>query len=244
MTRRDLLARALLMPAAAMLTAPLVRARRSVLRLIEAGPLAEDARRGLLFGVREAGVAAGLMGHTVELGPAAGRETDGVVGIVAAGPAGAWPGDVPVILVSGSTTGAAAGCTFRVALTAAEERGAVARWRASAPEHDAAADAASLRAVEWHPGLARYGASELNERFVRAAGQPMTPPAWLAWFAVKVLIEHALRGGDPSCAGLGARRFDGHKGRALAFDPSSRVLRQPLYICDCSVSGGKVVGEI
>lgn len=64
-----------------------------------------------------------------------------------------------------------------------------------APEETSASlDGAVI--ADWHPEFRRYGAGELNERFERAYGTPMTPPAWHGWIAVKAIGEAALRGED------------------------------------------------
>jgi hypothetical protein len=47
--------------------------------------------------------------------------------------------------------------------------------------------------------------------------------------AVKAIVEAAIRG-DDVCAELTRLRFDGHKGRALTFDPSTRRLRHPALM--------------
>ena len=77
--------------------------------------------------------------------------------------------------------------------------------------------------VAWHPKLQKFGAGELNERFLRETGQPMDEAAWLGWLAVKIVAEAALRGRD-----IGSVRIDGHKGVPLKFD-ASRTLIQPVY---------------
>lgn len=82
----------------------------------------------------------------------------------------------------------------------------------------------SARVVAWHPSLRRYGAGELNERFVAHANASMDEEAWLGWIAVKIALESALRGHE-----VGAARIDGHKGKLLRFD-ESRTLVQPLYV--------------
>lgn len=101
--------------------------------------------------------------------------------------------------------------------------------------------AGEARGVLWHASLDRFGASELNERFVARYRTPMTSDAWAGWAAVKALGESALRRrpDENPCEALRRLRFDGHKGRSLFFDPESGVLVQPLYI----VEGGRVVGE-
>ena len=84
-------------------------------------------------------------------------------------------------------------------------------------------------AVTWQPSTVRYGASELNERYVKRFKQPMTSEAWNAWFAVKAIVESALRApeGADLCDALAGARFDGHKGASLSFDPTTGVLRHP-----------------
>jgi hypothetical protein len=81
--------------------------------------------------------------------------------------------------------------------------------------------------VDWHTAFRRYGASELNERYEKAFARPMTADAWHGWVAVKAITEAAIRGADV-CAELARLRFDGHKGRALSFDPVTRRLRHPM----------------
>jgi hypothetical protein len=83
-------------------------------------------------------------------------------------------------------------------------------------------------AVEWHGGLERFGAAQLNERFVRRFGRPMGASAWCGWAAVKAVLEAALRGPDV-VERLTRLRFDAHKGVALRFDLADRRLVQPSY---------------
>jgi PQQ-dependent catabolism-associated beta-propeller protein len=129
---------------------------------------------------------------------------------------------------------------FHVAATEAMARGT------SAP-----ADGAP---VLWHAALERYGAAQLNERFMRRFGTAMDAPAWAGWMAVKLIAEAALRseprpeyqeaatasravGTDatPSAATVAAFlvrpdvAFDGHKGEPLRFGADDRQLRQPVY---------------
>jgi hypothetical protein len=189
-------------------------------------------------------VTAKLLGYMLELHDS-GATPGPSIGVVAALPAAGHPRDVPVILVDAPPGAAVDQCAFRVALSADERRDALVRWRASASV-DAAllARRESLDVVEWHHSLYRYGASELNERIVKSTGRPMTSHAWLAWCAVKLLVEASLRGGDTPCSAVASARFDGHKGRALSFDRSTRILRQPVYVVDSSEPGGRVLGEI
>lgn len=77
--------------------------------------------------------------------------------------------------------------------------------------------------VAWHPKLVRYGAGELNERFLRQTKHPMDEAAYLGWLAIKIVAEAGFRG-----QAIEKVRVDGHKGVALKFD-ASRNLVQPLY---------------
>jgi hypothetical protein len=86
----------------------------------------------------------------------------------------------------------------------------------------------------WVPALTRFGADSLNKRYRARYGEPMTSDAWCAWFAVKCAWEAALKSGARDAKGLitylerPSSRFDGHKGVALFFDASHRLV-QPAY---------------
>jgi hypothetical protein len=104
-------------------------------------------------------------------------------------------------------------------------------------------DRADLRVVDWHSGLMKFGAEELNVRFQRRFGQPMDERSWHGWMAVKCAIELALRypaAGSPE-ARIGSLSLDGHKGMLLRFDPRDRHLIQPVYVVDAQ---GKLVETI
>ncbi len=83
------------------------------------------------------------------------------------------------------------------------------------------------------PGLEQHGAAELNERFTRRFGRPMSSSAWCGWAAVKALVEATLRHRPESARALAqalvALRFDGHKGPPLEFRLPDRRLVQPAY---------------
>ena len=107
-----------------------------------------------------------------------------------------------------------------------------------------AADGAEV--ALWHSSLERYGAAQLNDRFHAVARKEMDGTAWCGWFAIKVLVESALR---MNGNGGGALReyllrdkteFDGHKGAPLSFRSWDHQLRQPLY----AVSTGKPPRDI
>jgi hypothetical protein len=78
--------------------------------------------------------------------------------------------------------------------------------------------------VAWHPSLKRFGAGELNERFLKKTSHAMDEAAWLGWIAVKIAAEAGLRN-----RGIGAARIDGHKGVSLRFAPDGKLI-QPLYV--------------
>jgi hypothetical protein len=161
-----------------------------------------DYGRGVRLGAQEAERAATLLGHRFELvhnGPA-----------IAAIATHARPSAVPLVAMQGTSDAA---CTFITASTEADNAAAHAKTGA--------------QVVDWHRAFRRYGASELNERYEKAFAQPMTADAWHGWVAVKAITEAAIRGADV-CAELARLRFDGHKGRALSFDPKTRRLRHPM----------------
>jgi hypothetical protein len=103
-------------------------------------------------------------------------------------------------------------------------------------------DRKDLRVADWHAGLMKFGAEELNVRFRRRFGSPMDERSWHGWVAVKCAVELALRypGGDPR-ERIGELRLDGHKGMMLRFDPQDRHLVQPVYLVDAQ---GKLVEAV
>jgi hypothetical protein len=107
---------------------------------------------------------------------------------------------------------------YVVAASPQARQTALAAWRG--PRADAA--------VEWHPGLTRYGAEQLNARFLERFDQPMDAAAWISWMLVKIAADAQLRG-----VGIASGRFDGHKGTPLAFG-DDRHLVQPLCLVDAA----------
>lgn len=77
--------------------------------------------------------------------------------------------------------------------------------------------------VAWLPTLTRFGAGELNERFLRETKHAMDDAAWLGWVAVKIVAEAGLRKRE-----IAKVRIDGHKGVPLTFDANGQLV-QPLY---------------
>jgi ABC transporter substrate binding protein (PQQ-dependent alcohol dehydrogenase system) len=92
------------------------------------------------------------------------------------------------------------------------------------------------RAALWEATLDAYGARELNARFAGRWGQPMDPPAWSAYQAVKIAFEAALACGSSDGADLAHHLladdvvFDVHKGIGVSFRPWDHQLRQTLYL--------------
>lgn len=186
-----------------------------------------DVRRGIDFGLIEMAQTSKLLGREVRM--AAGSEPP--YGLIVIGEERPQPG-VPAVHIGPPPT-APADCEFGIGLTAPSgpaEGGAPAKGAA-----------ARRREVLWHPTLDRFGASELNERYERQYEVGMSAEAWAGWVAVKALVESALRRrpDESPCAALARLRLDGHKGRPLYFDTTSRVLVQPVYV----IEGGRVVGE-
>ena len=92
------------------------------------------------------------------------------------------------------------------------------------------------RLQAWHPTLVRYGAGELNERFERHTGRQMSSGAWAAWAAIKIAMEAALRADSPApgiAAALRRLTFDAHKGRALSFDETQRLVQPMYHVASC-----------
>ena len=97
--------------------------------------------------------------------------------------------------------------------------------------------AAGLVADWWHWSWERYGAPQVNKRFMRQSNnRPMTGYDWSAWMAVKVVAEAVLRTESADFTRLVAYirgeelRLDGVKGFPLSFRPWNNQLRQPVFL--------------
>jgi hypothetical protein len=101
--------------------------------------------------------------------------------------------------------------------------------------HLSASGISLRRARLWDAKLEKYGAEQLNERYLRATGRAMDDGAWLGWFATKAALEMSVRARTwdrdslAHFAHSSRARLDGQKGRALTFDGTTGVLLQPLY---------------
>ncbi|MBA2355261.1 MAG: hypothetical protein H0V80_11405 [Acidobacteria bacterium] len=185
-------------------------------------PDAQAVRAGVELGLSEIAVAAGLISAPLTVM----RSTDDSPAAIAA--------SRPVHVIA-AITDDPSDPAVSVAAGPRIHTCALGHWRADA--WSVAAAPASLdpagtatrgpSLVEWHPGLRRHGASQLNERFERAADATMSAAAWRGWMAVKVAFECGLRAraGEDDLLAL---RFDGHKGLLLHFADDGHLV-QPVY---------------
>jgi len=96
--------------------------------------------------------------------------------------------------------------------------------------------ASGLGAQAWHWAWERNGGPQLNRRFMRAAGRPMTGYDWAAWVAVKAIAESVARlpragfAGQAQALAAGQVVVDGFKGPPLSFRRWDRQLRQPVLL--------------
>ena len=88
----------------------------------------------------------------------------------------------------------------------------------------------------WHWTWERHGAPQLNQRFDRLAGRPMTDSDWSAWAAVKAAIEAMTRTDSQAVSDLRAYltspdfTLDTYKGSPGNFRPWNRQLRQGMLL--------------
>lgn len=88
----------------------------------------------------------------------------------------------------------------------------------------------------WHWAFDRYGAPQLNSRFVKLAERPMTGYDWAAWIAVKTIVEAVVRTGSSDFNKLSGYIhgqdivLDGFKGKRLSYRSWDNQLRQPILL--------------
>lgn len=93
-----------------------------------------------------------------------------------------------------------------------------------------------LLAGGWHWTWERYGAPQLNQRFVKKAERSMEAPDWAAWAAVKSVVEAIIRTETTEPKAL--REYltsdeftlDTYKGAPGSFRSWNRQLRQPILL--------------
>jgi ABC transporter substrate binding protein (PQQ-dependent alcohol dehydrogenase system) len=95
---------------------------------------------------------------------------------------------------------------------------------------------AGLEPVAWSPAAEQWGATQLQNRFERQAGRPMTGQDWAAWAAVRAVAQAAATIGSADAPKVGEAlrapgfSFAGFKGRPLSFRPWDGQLRQPIQL--------------
>ena len=95
-----------------------------------------------------------------------------------------------------------------------------------------------LVATAWSPVFDEYGATQLQNRFRRAAGRGMTARDYAGWLAVRAIGEAATRARstDPQVIATEMRKPDfalaGYKGAPLGFRDWDGQLRQPILLVD------------
>lgn len=91
-----------------------------------------------------------------------------------------------------------------------------------------------LMPLAWHRTLEQWGGRQLQSRFQRLAGRPMTAADYAAWAAVRSIGEAASRTGSADSGAIdGYIRSDnfelaGFKGLTLSYRPWDGQLRQPI----------------
>jgi ABC transporter substrate binding protein (PQQ-dependent alcohol dehydrogenase system) len=99
------------------------------------------------------------------------------------------------------------------------------------------AGTAGLKAMSWHPAHEQWGATQMQNRFQRAAKRFMLPLDYQAWVAVRAVGEAASRIGSEFAqvnAYLRSDRLElaAFKGQKVTFRRWDGQLRQPIIIAD------------
>jgi ABC transporter substrate binding protein (PQQ-dependent alcohol dehydrogenase system) len=90
--------------------------------------------------------------------------------------------------------------------------------------------------LAWHLYWERHGAPQLNRRFARATGRPMSDEDWATWAAVRSLIDATLLKRAATPASVRAALLDPelkvelYKGFSGSFRPWSQQLRQAILL--------------
>jgi len=93
-----------------------------------------------------------------------------------------------------------------------------------------------LEASAWHRAAERYGAPQVNHRFERDAGRPMSDMDWSAWVAVKAVAEAVAREKAMTGPAISAALLSGKidvemtKGIPGSFRAWDHQLRQPIML--------------
>ena len=98
------------------------------------------------------------------------------------------------------------------------------------------AGTSGLVATGWSRVNTQWGATQLQQRFQKSAGRPMTPVDYAAWLAVRALGEAATRAAttDPDALAAWLRGPEflvaGFKGQGQSFRAWDGQMRQPILI--------------
>jgi ABC transporter substrate binding protein (PQQ-dependent alcohol dehydrogenase system) len=93
-----------------------------------------------------------------------------------------------------------------------------------------------LEASAWHRAAERYGAPQVNHRFERDSGRPMSDMDWSAWVAVKAAAEAVARAKAYTGPAISAALLSGKidiemtKGIPGSFRSWDHQLRQPIML--------------
>jgi hypothetical protein len=232
---------------------PAPRETLRLLLVVDDSAARREVTRGVLLGAEEASHTGALFGAAVELRI---REA-GDEAAVGRAMADAFDHAAPSIVVAAGDAGLCA------ALARAAVAADIALLDVGCPAADTPAPANvyaiaalpapagdSTRLELWHRSLDRFGGEQLNKRFERRFGSPMTSAAWAGWFAAKVSLDLALHAHAAAGARLLARlrdpamQFDGQKGRPLHFAAETHRLVQPLYRIAGTGDAEHVVAEV
>lgn len=118
---------------------------------------------------------------------------------------------------------------------------AVIQWQKRHPE-------SKPKAVAWHPKWKKYDAAQLNSRFEKKRGTPMTEQAWAGWAAARMLVQSLeQRPGKDSERLLDYLKtemtFDGHKGAEMSVRVNGQVRQVLLLVEDDKIIGTAPVGD-
>ncbi len=114
------------------------------------------------------------------------------------------------------------------------EIGRYATYGIASPRPVVGSEGLSPRA--WHWTLERYGAPQLNQRFLKHAKRRIAAEDWAAWAAVRSVVQAARRTKSTSVRALRAALLDDtfildlYKGFPGSYRPWSRQLRQPILL--------------
>lgn len=181
------------------------------LRIVRSSRMSRDFADGVELGLEEIAKTARLLQRDVEIGTSATAPAD-------------------TVLLSGSLAAVAIGTSaqahvLRVVPSREVRNAMLQRWLKSGVDRSGAG-----QLVAWSPGLHRYGATQLNQRFETKFERGMTEPAWAGWISAKIAGEALLRHAEPALE-VRSLHVDGHKGRPLFFDRSG-MLVQPMFIIE------------